>query len=105
RERLAHTARLGILGEMAAGFAHEINQPLSAISSYAEASLRLLGREAPDLNRLQHALQEVAEQVHRAGAVVRRMRTLAKRVPGERTLASCNDLIDDVMYLIRSDAR
>jgi two-component system sensor kinase FixL len=105
KERLAHAGRLGTMGEMTAGLAHELNQPLSAISSYAEACLRLLARDPPDASRLRYALQEVAEQAHRAGAVIRRMRSLARRGSAERKLVSCNDLIKDLMSLIDIDAR
>lgn len=105
RERVTHAARLGTLGEMAAGLAHEINQPLSAISTYSEASLRLLSQQNPDLDRVRHAMKQVSEQAHRAGKVIRRMRALSKRTATRRELANCNRLIEDLVGLIQIDAR
>jgi two-component system sensor kinase FixL len=100
---LSRVAGLGILGEMAAGLAHEINQPLSAISTYTDACLRLLDRDSPDLSRLKHALKQVSEQVHRAGDVIVGMRSLAQQATPDRALVNCNALIQDLITVIRAD--
>jgi PAS domain S-box-containing protein len=100
---LSQVAGLGILGEMAAGLAHEINQPLSAISTYTDACLRLLDRGSPDLSRLKHALKQVSEQAHRAGDVVVSMRSLAQQPTSDRALVNCNALIQDLITVIRAD--
>ena len=105
REELTHAARLGTMGEMAAGLAHEINQPLSAISTYSEASLRLLSQLSPDMDRVRHAMAQISEQAHRAGNVIRRMRALSKKTTTHRELSNCNRLIEDLMGLIQIDAR
>jgi len=78
RDVLAHVDRLNTLGEMAAGIAHEINQPLTAISMYAQSSLRFLNRDQPELPRLQEALEKLSQQAHRAGAVLERMQEMTR---------------------------
>jgi len=81
QERLTHVARLSTLGEMAAGLAHEINQPLAAITTYAQACQRQLDKgEAPDAADIREALVEISRQALRASEVIRRLRSLvAKR--------------------------
>ncbi|MDI1279741.1 PAS domain S-box protein, partial [Methylobacter sp.] len=64
---LAHVTRLGLMGEMASGIAHEVNQPLSAISSYTQVSLNLINIEPPDLARLTEILDKTQQQALRAG--------------------------------------
>src|SRR3954467_7891288 len=76
-QRLTHVARLATLGEMAAGIAHELNQPLTAIASYAQACQWLLARGSTDLAELRDALQQITAQGLRAGEIVGRLRSLA----------------------------
>ena len=78
RDVLAHVDRLNTLGEMAAGIAHEINQPLTAISMYAQSGMRFLQRPVPDLERLGEALNKLSQQAHRAGAVIERMQEMTR---------------------------
>ncbi|NNF18107.1 MAG: PAS domain S-box protein [Gammaproteobacteria bacterium] len=105
QESLAHVNRLGTLGEMTAGLAHEINQPLTAIATYAQAAQRLLDGAGDNRNQLKTALVQVDEQAHRAGAVVRRMRALAKGEQTERKFCDLHQLIEDIKPLITLDAR
>ena len=79
QQRLAHAGRLQILGEMAAGIAHEVNQPLSAISTYAQAAVRLLQSGESEKDEVVGILGKVAGQAQRAGEVIRRLRALASR--------------------------
>lgn len=102
---LAHVHRTSTLGEMAAGIAHEINQPLAAISTYADAGHRVLGRDAPDLTKLDHALQRIGEQARRAGDVVQRMRDLAQPRETPRELRQINDIVNDLLELAMLEAR
>ena len=67
-DELAHVTRLGLMGEMASGIAHEINQPLSAICSYAQASINLINAENPDLETLADIALKTQQQAVRAGA-------------------------------------
>ena len=101
---LAHVTRLTTLGEFTASLAHELNQPLTAIVSNAHASLRLLLRDNPDLDEVREALQDVAEDGVRAGEVIRRLRTLAKRGVSGKTRFDLNRAIREIVALARSEA-
>jgi two-component system sensor kinase FixL len=105
RERLAHVGRLGTLGEMAAGIAHEINQPLTAITNYARACQRMLraGRSAEP--QLVDALDKVSVQAKRAGEVIRKLRSLSRKHDTHREPVNVNELILDVVRLAETEAR
>lgn len=77
-EAAHRTARMVALGEFASGIAHELNQPLTAISTYNEASLRLLASGAPDVGELREAMQKCRDQSRRAGAIIQRLRELLR---------------------------
>jgi two-component system sensor kinase FixL len=96
----AHTARLLELGEMATSIAHEINQPLAAIVSFAEGCLRLLRSGRAEEEVLADALQQIAEQGQRAGAIIQSLRQLARRGAAERSWIDVNQTIRDVLGLI-----
>ena len=103
RDRLAHVGRVSILGEMAAGIAHEVNQPLTAIASYAEACQRLIAADMVDADELMRAMQQTASQAHRAGEVIQRLRGFAKQREAQRKSVNPNDLIKDVVELTKID--
>lgn len=105
RERLAHVDRVSLLGEMAAGIAHEINQPLTAISNYADAARRRVSSANAEPAKLLSSLEKVSEQAQRAGEVIRRLRSLVKKGESKRDLADINDLIRDTVKLAAVDAR
>ena len=110
RERLAHVTRLSTMGEMAAGIAHEINQPLSAVSSYAQACKNLLQREnslanASQKQKLTDTLEKISNQALRAGEVIRRLREFVKKRNTEREYINFNDLIQDTIDLAKVDTR
>ena len=71
---LAHVTRVTTLGELSASIAHEINQPLAAIVANAEAILRLLSRDVPDIAEAQAAIADVSKDARRAGEVIWRIR-------------------------------
>lgn len=102
---LAHVHRASTLGEMAAGIAHEINQPLAAISSYADAGVRLLSGEPVKTHRLSYALEQIGNQARRAGKVVQRMREMAGQDAAVLETVAINDLIGDLLELARLEAR
>lgn len=104
RERLAHVGRVTTLGEMASAIAHEINQPLTAISAYAQASRRLLGQGEPDLALLGETLEAIAAQALRAGDVVRRIRGFVSNREGGRQQAGLNEILASVLELAAIDA-
>lgn len=105
QERLAHVGRLSTMGEMTASIAHEINQPLTAIAMYAQASLKLLERDNFDKDKLIAALDKLNQQALRAGAVIERIQRFVRNESGQKELANLNTLIRDVEHLAAADAR
>ena len=73
-DELAHVTRLGLMGEMASGIAHEINQPLTAICSYAQASINLINAKKPNLKKIAEINYKSKQQALRAGHIIHRMR-------------------------------
>lgn len=105
RERLAHVAQLTQMGEMAAGLAHELNQPLSAIATYSAGARRLLASETADREALLHACESIEKQAQRAGNVIRRIRHMTRRHEASRSLCALNPLITNVVELTEIDIR
>lgn len=105
RERFAQINRLSTLGEMAVNIAHEINQPLAAISMYAQASRRLLVRDDIDKIRLVDALEKLNAQTLRAGEVIERIQYLVRSDSGIKERASINDVLQEIYPLLVSDTK
>jgi two-component system sensor kinase FixL len=106
RERLSHASRLSSMGELAAGIAHEMNQPLSAISSYAQASKRLLQSDTPDNEtKVVAALDKICDQAIRASEVINRLRTFVKKRVTQRESVDLNGLILETVNLAKVDTR
>ena len=103
RAHFAHVARLSTLGEMAAGIAHEINQPLTAISLFAQAARRLV--EAGNFERMPEVCEKLSEHALRASDVVERMQTMARQGESVKKTVDCNELIDTAVKLAESEAR
>ena len=103
RARVAHVARLSTLGEMAAGIAHEINQPLTAISLFAQAGRRLVN--AGNFERMGEVCDKLNEHALRASEVVERMQTMARQGESVKEIVDCNDLIESAVRLAESEAR
>ena len=103
--RMLQVSRLATIGEMAAGVAHELNQPLTAIANYAQACDRLLARPAANLEDIHLALREIAAQAVRAGDILRRLRSLARSQPMRREHADINAVIEEIGDLLTADAR
>ncbi len=104
-QRLTHVSRLATMGEMAAGIAHELNQPLTAIASYAQACDWLLARGSTDTAEIRDALQQITAQGLRAGEIIRRLRNLARTPDTQRVLTDCNGLVEELRGLALTDAR
>jgi len=103
--RMLQVSRLATIGEMAAGVAHELNQPLTAIANYAQACERLLGRPDADLESVRGALCEIAAQAVRAGDILHRLRSLARTQSMRREHAEVNAMVEDIRDLILADGR
>jgi len=98
-DQLAHVTRLGLMGEMASGIAHEVNQPLVAVSSYTQVSLNLINAENPDLVALSEILIKTQQQALRAGQIIHRMREFVKSHAKHRSSNNINTLIHDAASL------
>jgi two-component system, LuxR family, sensor kinase FixL len=103
--RMLRVSRLATIGEMAAGVAHELNQPLTAIANYAQACERLLARPAASLEDCRQALREITVQAVRASEIMRRLQSLARSREVDRTSTDLDSIIGAIMTLVHSDAR
>lgn len=105
REQLVHVDRLNVLGEMAAGIAHEINQPLTAILSRCGAARRRIDTDNPDLAKLRIALEAIEQQAQRTGEVIERVRKLARRSSDQRETFNINALVKQCIEFAELDDR
>lgn len=101
-DALAHVTRLGLLGELASGIAHEVNQPLTAIVSYTEAGLNLMSQDKYNQELLRNILEKANQQASRAGQIIHRMRNLVKTHKIHQSTANINYLIEDAVGLCAS---
>src|SRR6516162_1039031 len=102
--RLLNVSRMATIGEMAAGVAHELNQPLTAIANYAHACERLLSQPHSDPADLREALRQITGQTARAAAILRRLRALARSQRAEHAPSSLNALVTELQELLQTDA-
>lgn len=102
QNQLNRLDRLCMLGEMAAGIAHEINQPLTAISLFAQAGKRLYSNN--EHYKVKEIFDKLSLHAQRAGAVIVRMQNMARRQEDVREIVDCNELIIDVAKLAESEA-
>jgi PAS domain S-box-containing protein len=103
RRNLAHATRVSMMGAMAGSLAHELNQPLTAILSNAQAGSRFLADRTPNIAEVREVLQDIAQDTKRAGEVIRQMRTLVKKDEPKFETLDLNRLIQDVVRLLHSD--
>jgi two-component system sensor kinase FixL len=104
-QRLAHVGRFNLMGEMAAGIAHEINQPLSAIATYAQAGKRVLQTPNPDIAKLAEICGKIDDQARRAGQVIANIRKFIRKQDIDTQSLDVNRVVADVLTLIEADAR
>jgi two-component system sensor kinase FixL len=106
QSELVHVSRLSAMGEMASALAHELNQPLAAISNYMKGSRRLLaGSQDPNAPKIESALDRAAEQALRAGQIIRRLRDFVSRGESEKRVESLSKLIEEAGALGLAGAR
>jgi two-component system sensor kinase FixL len=104
RQQLAHLTRVSTLGELAGSLAHELNQPLTAILSNAQAAQRFMTMEPTNLVEVREILRDLVQDTHRASEVIRKIRTLVKKGEIETAPLSLAGVIKDVALLVHSDA-
>jgi PAS domain S-box-containing protein len=105
-EELAHVSRLSTMGEMAAGIAHELNQPLASISNFAFTGKHKLGADAsPAAEDLRSIFNDLTEQALRAGDIVHQLRDLSRKAPARKTVTGLNELVGEVLPLIEHEMR
>jgi signal transduction histidine kinase/ligand-binding sensor domain-containing protein len=100
---LAHMGRVAVLGELSGSLAHEVNQPLAAILSNAQAAQRFLEQNPPNTSELHEILSDIVADDRRAGEVIRRIRSMLKKGTPEFQALHMNKLIQQVLMLARSD--
>ncbi len=105
KDKLTHVSRLSTMGEMAAGFAHEVNQPLTAISNYAQVARRMLTRLEIEDDGLAEAMVKINNQARRAGDIISRIRSFVKKPDHVLACVDPNKLISDTYKLAEVDAR
>ena len=105
QNELAHFARISTMGEMATGIAHELNQPLSAIASFAHAAQAALkSHPCSDCQRLSTILEKIENQSLRASEIVKCLRRLVRKAAPQRSMVDLKDLIEDVLAMVQVDA-
>jgi two-component system sensor kinase FixL len=106
QSELVHISRLSAMGEMASALAHELNQPLAAISNYMKGSRRLLADSTdPNAPKIESAMDRAAEQAIRAGQIIRRLRDFVSRGESEKRVESLSKLIEEAGALGLTGAR
>jgi two-component system, NtrC family, sensor kinase len=100
---LARVSRLTTMGAMTASIAHEINQPLAAIAANANAGLRWLSRQTPDLEEVHAALKRINTDAHRASEVIQGIRSIFKKAPQQGALIDINDVVLEVLALVHGE--
>ena len=102
-EEIAHMARVTTLGELAGALAHEINQPLAAILSNAQAARRFLTAGEPDMDELAEILKDIAEDTERASSVIKNLRRMMKKEEREFLPVHINEVVREVVSLVKRD--
>jgi PAS domain S-box-containing protein len=100
---LAHANRVTTMGQLAASISHEVNQPLAAVIANAEACLRWLDRETPDLDAARRSVEWVIDDSNRASDVIQRVRALANKTEIEKVPLVINDVVREVITLVQRE--
>jgi len=105
KSELTHLSRLTTMGELVASIAHEVNQPIGAIVTNANAAQRWLSHTPPNPTEVQEALSRIVQDANRAGAVIGRIRALVKKTPTQMARLDMNELINSVLILTEHERR
>jgi C4-dicarboxylate-specific signal transduction histidine kinase len=101
---LAHANRVATIGQLTGSIAHEVNQPIAATVTNAEAALQWLDARPPDLEEVRQALARIVKNVNRAGDVAGRIRALIKKAPALKGPLQVNRAVREVIELTRGEA-
>jgi PAS domain S-box-containing protein len=101
---LAHINRVSVLGELVASISHELAQPITATTNNAKASLRWLQRDPPDLAQVRKGTENIIEAGTFASEIINRLRSLYKKAPSKRELVAINEVIGEMVMLLRGEA-
>jgi len=105
QSELLHASRLSVMGQMASTMAHELNQPLTAVTNYLEASRQLLSTGAAGPDRVIDLMERAVAQAQRAGEVIRQLRQFVSKGETERRTANLNKLVEEALALALVGAR
>jgi signal transduction histidine kinase len=101
---LAHIDRVSTLGELVASLSHELAQPITATTAHAKASLRWLQRDPPNLTEVRKGTERIIEAGTFASEIINRLRSLYKKAPPKRELVLINEVIGEMVLLLRGEA-
>jgi PAS domain S-box-containing protein len=104
QEDLARVNRINMMGELTASLAHEVNQPIAAAVTNANTTLRWLTRDHPDLEEARASVLRIVKDGTRAAEIIKRMRLLFKKGPQQRELVDINDVVREMIVLLRGEA-
>ena len=103
RNEVAHLSRVGMLGALSGSLAHELNQPLTAILSNAQAAQRFLAQTPPRLDQVAEIIGDIVKNDRRAAMVIQRLRALLKKEDAEHRPVDLNEIAQDTLRLMHSD--
>jgi two-component system, LuxR family, sensor kinase FixL len=103
RNELAHLSRVATLGELSGSLAHELNQPLTAILSNAQAAQRFLAKHPPRLDKLSEILADIVSSNRRASGVIQRLRVLLRKEDAQHGPLDVNEVVEEALRVMRSD--
>jgi PAS domain S-box-containing protein len=101
---LAHTNRVSTMGEMVASISHELAQPITITTAHAKASLRWLQRDPPEVTEARKGTEKIIEAGALASEIINRLRSLYKKAPPKRELVAINEVIAEIVLLLRGEA-
>lgn len=105
QQELAHVTRLSTLGELAASIAHEVNQPLTAVSTNGTAGLRWLSRDVPNLEEVRSAIERMMSETHRASEVIRRIRAMSRKTAPQTDILDLAEVISESLALVNRELK
>ncbi|MBF4560349.1 hypothetical protein H7698_30240 [Pseudomonas sp. p50] len=102
---LAHITRITTLGELAASIAHEVNQPLAAVTTNGSAGLRWLNRDVPDIGEVRNSIELMMSETHRASEVIRRIRAMSRKTDPQNTRLDLKEVIEESLALVEREVK